>query len=217
MQKRQNFPGAHSPAPRRHQPAHKPEAKEAIPKRSWKPGTMLAPVPAVMVSCGGTDEYSPNIITLAWAGTVCTNPPMLSVSIRPERHSHKIISSTMEFVVNITTANLAKATDWCGVKSGRDVDKFQETGLTPFPSEQVAAPGIAEAPINMECKVRKIIRLGSHDLFLAEIVAVHISEDLLDKKGKLRLDHADLLAYAHGEYYVLGRRLGFFGYSVKKK
>lgn len=194
------------------------EAKDSRKvKRSWKPGTMLAPVPAVLVSCGGTKEYRPNIITLGWAGTICSEPPMVSISIRPQRYSHEIISHTREFVLNVTTAELARATDWCGVKSGRDVDKFAETRLTPMPSECVAAPGILESPVNMECKVKKIIQLGSHDMFLAEIVAVHISGDLLSSHGKLCLDNAGLLAYAHGEYYVLGRKLGYFGYSVKKK
>ncbi len=184
---------------------------------TWKPGTMLAPVPAVMVSCGGKDGYKPNIITLAWAGTVCSEPPMISVSIRPERYSYEIISKTGEFVVNVTTAALAKATDMCGVKSGRDVDKFAMTGLTPLPSNVVSAPAIAESPVNIECRVKSTHKLGSHVLFLAEIVSVQVSEELMDKKGKLRLEHADLLAYAHGEYYVLGRRLGFFGFSVKRK
>lgn len=186
-------------------------------KRSWKPGTMLAPVPAVLVSCGGTKEYRPNIITLGWAGTVCSEPPMVSISIRPQRYSHEIISRTRDFVLNVTTAELAMATDWCGVKSGRDVDKFAETRLTPMPSDCIAAPGILESPVNMECKVKKIIQLGSHDMFIAEIVAVHISGSLLSSRGKLCLDSAGLLAYAHGEYYVLGRKLGYFGYSVKKR
>ena len=178
---------------------------------------MLAPLPAVMVSCGGTEEYRPNIITLAWAGTVCSEPPMLSVSIRPSRHSYEIIKKTGEFVVNVTTAKLARATDWCGVKSGRDVDKFKECRLTPFKSVTVAAPGIAECPVNMECKVRRVVKLGSHDMFIAEITAVQVSEELLDKRGKLRLENAGLLAFSHGEYFVLGSRLGHFGYSVRKK
>ncbi len=178
---------------------------------------MLAPVPAVMVSCGGKDGYEPNIITLAWAGTVCSEPPMLSISIRPERYSYEIISKTREFVVNVTTAALAKATDMCGVKSGRDVDKFAMTGLTKLKSNVVSAPGIVESPVNIECRVKSTHKLGSHVLFLAEIVSVQVSEELMDKKGKLRLEHADLLAYAHGEYFVLGRRLGFFGFSVKRK
>jgi len=187
-----------------------------IRKRQWKPSTLLAPVPAVMVSCGGKDDFAPNIITLAWVGTVCSDPPMVGISIRPGRHSYTIIQATKEFVVNVPTAALARATDYCGVKSGRDGDKFAGAGLTPVAAEKVAAPLIAECPINLECKVKKVIKLGSHDLFLAEIVNVQVSEDFLNKKGKLRIDKADLLAYAHGEYYVLGKRLGFFGYSIKK-
>ena len=190
---------------------------EPIAKRTWRAGTMLSPVPVVMVSCGGKEGYEPNIITLAWTGTVCSEPPMLSISIRPERYSFEIISKTREFVVNVTTAALAKATDLCGVKSGREVDKFALTGLTPCPSKTIAAPGIAESPVNIECRVRSTHKLGSHILFLAEILSVQISEELLDKKGKLRLEHADLLAYAHGEYFMLGRRLGYFGFSVKRK
>jgi len=142
---------------------------------------------------------------------------MVSVSIRPSRYSHEIISSTREFVLNVTTARMARAVDWCGVVSGRDEDKFAKMHLTPLESTNISAPGIAEAPVNMECKVTRIIQLGSHDMFLAEIVGVHVSEELLDKAGKLRLEHADLLAYAHGEYYVLGKKLGYFGYSVKKR
>ena len=178
---------------------------------------MLAPVPPVLLSCGGTEEFKPNIITVAWAGTVCSEPPMVSVSIRPQRFSHEIISATREFVLNLTTVSMAKAVDWCGVKSGRDVDKFEGAHLTPFPSEIVSAPGIAESPVNMECRVKKVLALGSHDMFIAEIVAVHVSQEFIDKRGKLRLEDAGLLAYAHGGYFALGRHLGFFGYSVKKK
>lgn len=188
-----------------------------VAKRSWKPGTMLAPVPAVLVSCGGSAGYKPNIITLAWAGTICSEPPMVSISIRPSRYSYEIISKTKEFVLNVTTGRLARATDKCGVTSGRDIDKFAECRLTPLASETVQAPGIAESPVNMECKVKRIVKLGSHDLFIAEITGVQVSEDLLDKRGKLRLEHADLLAFAHGEYYLLGKKIGFFGYSIKKR
>ena len=189
---------------------------EKFPKTSWKPGCMLAPVPAVLVSCGGARGCKANILTVAWTGTVCTTPPMLSLSIRPERYSHDIIANTRECVVNIPTARLARATDWCGVRSGRDHDKFEEAHLIPMKASQVAAPMIAECPINLECKVTRILPLGSHDLFLAEVVAVHVSSDFLDKKGKLRLDKAELLAYAHVEYYILGKKIGFFGFSVKK-
>ncbi|MGI5924137.1 MAG: flavin reductase family protein [Lentisphaeria bacterium] len=187
-----------------------------IRKRQWKPSTLLSPTPAIMVSCGGKEDFAPNIITLAWAGTVCSEPPMLGISIRPERYSYGIIQATKEFVVNVPTATLARATDYCGVKSGRDGDKFAGAGLTPMAAEKVAAPLIAECPINLECRVKKVIKLGSHDLFLAEILLVQVSEDILDKKGKLRIDKADLLAYANREYYVLGKRLGAFGYSIRK-
>lgn len=195
----------------------KAEESAHVAKKAWRAGTMLSPVPAVLVSCGGCEGYEPNIITLGWAGIICSEPPMLSVSIRPERYSHEIISKTREFVVNVTTEALAKATDWCGVKSGRDVDKFAEMHLTPLKSLNLRTPGIEESPVNMECRVKKVMKLGTHDMFIAEIVGVQISADLLDKNGKLRLDHAGLLAYAHGEYYALGRKLGYFGYSVKKK
>ncbi len=189
---------------------------EKFPKTSWKPGCMLAPVPAVMVSCGGSRGFKANILTVAWTGTVCTTPPMLSISIRPERYSHDIIAQTRECVVNIPTERLARATDWCGVRSGRDHDKFAEAHLTPAKCSVVAAPMIAECPVNLECKVTKVLPLGSHDLFLAEVVAVHVSSDFLDKRGKLRLEKAGILAYAHGEYYILGKKVGFFGFSVKK-
>ena len=193
------------------------ELKELFPKQVWKPGTLLMPVPVVLVSCGGGKSgYTPNIITLAWAGTVCSDPAMLSISIRKERYSYEIISATREFVVNLPTGKQAKITDWCGMKSGRDIDKFAETRLTPLPATQVKCPLIADCPINIECKVVKIIPLGSHDLFIAKIAAVNISDKLLDRRGKLNIEHADLLAYAHSEYRTLGRRVGAFGFSVRK-
>lgn len=186
-------------------------------KQTWKPGNMLYPVPAVMVSCADRDGNA-NIITVAWAGTVCTNPPMLSISVRPERYSYAMLRDTGEFVVNLVGRNLARACDWCGVKSGRDVDKWKEMGLTPLPSETLGfAPGIEQAPVNIECKVRDVLELGSHHLFLAEVSAVRVNEGLIDESGKLRLDRANLVAYSHGEYFDLGRRLGTFGYSVRKK
>jgi len=190
---------------------------ETPERRVWRAGTMLAPVPVVLVSCGGAEGYQPNLITLAWAGTVNSEPPMLSVSIRPSRYSHEIISKTREFVVNLTTAALARSTDWCGVRSGRDVDKFASCHLTAIPSTQVSAPTLAESPLSLECRVKDIIPLGSHDMFLADILAVTVREELLDKKGKFQLAKSGLLVYAHGEYFLLGRRLGSFGYSVKKK
>lgn len=185
-------------------------------KQFWKPGNMLYPVPAVMVSCARESEQ-PNIITVAWAGTICTNPPMLSISVRPERYSYNIIKDTKEFVVNLTTKQLARATDFCGVKSGRNVDKFKETGLTPFKSNKVHAPGILESPVNIECKVTDILELGSHHMFIANVVSVDVDEKYIDQTGKFNLNAAGLMAYSHGEYYELGKQLGTFGYSVKKE
>ncbi|MBQ8662303.1 MAG: flavin reductase family protein [Eubacterium sp.] len=182
----------------------------------WKPGNMLYPVPAVMVSCQRPGE-KPNIITIAWAGTICSDPAMVSISIRPERHSYDIIKETKEFVINLTTKDITFATDYCGVKSGRDVDKFKEMKLTPLVSKEVSAPGIAESPVNIECKLKEIIQLGSHDLFIAEVVAVSIDDSLMDENNKFHLNDAGLVAYSHGEYYLLGEKLGKFGYSVAKK
>ncbi len=185
-------------------------------KQSFKPGNMLYPLPAVMVSCQ-REEEKPNIITVAWAGTVCTNPPMLSISVRPERYSYDIIRQTGEFVVNLTTKKLARVTDYCGVKSGRDVDKFKEMRLTPMESEHIKAPGILECPVNIECKVREVLELGSHHMFLADVVGVQVDAELLDESGKFWLNKANLLTYSHGNYFALGEQLGSFGYSVKKK
>ena len=185
-------------------------------KETWKPGNMLYPVPAVMVSCQRPTE-KPNIITVAWAGTVCTNPPMLSISVRPERYSHGIIAETGEFVVNLVTKDLVCATDYCGVKSGRDVDKFDAMHLTPLNLPQVSAPGIAESPVNIACKVSQILHLGSHDMFLADVVAVHADEHYMDENNRFDLNLAKPLVYSHGEYMGTGKQLGTFGYSVKKK
>ena len=170
----------------------------------FKPGNMLYPVPAVMVSCQRPGEKA-NIITLAWAGTICSDPPMLSVSIRPERYSYDIIKETGEFVVNLTTKRLVRETDYCGVKSGRDIDKFKECKLTPCESRAVACPGIEESPVNLECKVKDIVKLGSHDMFVAEIVAVNVSEEYMDEKGKFHLNDTELVAYSHGSISRLGR------------
>lgn len=198
-------------------------------KQSWKPGNMLYPLPAVMVSCqypAGTEDPEctnpqlagkPNIITVAWAGTVCTNPPMLSISVRKERYSYHIIEASKEFVVNLTTEALARATDFCGVRSGKDVDKFQELHLTPLPSKEISAPGILESPVNLECKVREIKPLGSHTLFLADVVNVTIDDAYLSDSGKFDLNAAGLIAYSHGEYFLLGKKIGTFGGSVAKK
>ena len=185
-------------------------------KQEWKPGNMLYPVPAVMLSCQREGE-KPNIITVAWAGTICSDPVMLSVSIRKERHSHDIISETGEFVVNLTTEELCYATDYCGVKSGRDVDKFKEMHLTAEKSSKVKAPLIGESPVNLECKVVDVKELGSHDMYIAQVVAVHVDEKYLDDKGRLDLGKANLITYSHGEYFGLGKKLGKFGYSVEKK
>lgn len=185
-------------------------------KQFWKPGNMLYPLPAVLVTCQQKDE-NPNIITVAWTGTICTNPAMLYVSIRPERHSYHIIKNSMEFVVNLTTQNLVKATDFCGVRSGREIDKWKETKLTLQKANIVNAPLIAESPVNIECKVKEIIPLGSHHMFLAEVVGVNVEESLLNKDGKFELNQSNLMVYSHGEYYGLGELLGNFGYSVRRR
>ncbi|GAA6491661.1 flavin reductase family protein [Candidatus Bariatricus faecipullorum] len=185
-------------------------------KQLWKGGNMLYPVPAVMVSLADREGKS-NIITVAWAGTVCTNPPMLSISVRPERYSYGILKDTGEFVVNLTTEHLARATDFCGVKSGRDMDKFRELGLTEEPAEFVRAPLIGESPVNLECRVTKVEELGSHHLFLAEVLAVHADEAYLDENNRFALEKTRPLAYVHGQYYGLGNLLGTFGYSVRKR
>ena len=182
-------------------------------KQVWKPGNLLAPVPPVLVSCGNMEK--PNLITIAWAGTINSDPVRVSISVRPERYSHGLISESGEFVINLPTQKILRAVDWCGVKSGRDVDKFKEMGLTAVPGSAVSAPVLAESPVNLECRVFQTIPLGSHDLFLADVVAV--DEDLLDEAGRLRLDKAGLAAYVHGTYYALGKQLGTFGYSVRKK
>lgn len=176
---------------------------------------MLYPVPAVMVSCGREGE-KPNIITLAWVGNVCSDPVMLTISVRKNRYSYDIIKETGEFVVNLTNRELARACDWCGVKSGRDFDKYKEMGLTPSKSETVKAPGIAESPVSIECKVKDVVELGTHDMFVAEVTAVTVDDKYMDESGKFDLDAADLIAYSHGEYFTLGEKLGKFGFSVKK-
>lgn len=188
-----------------------------IRKRELRGGNMLNPTPVVMVSCGSTlDEY--NIITIAWAGTVNSDPPMCSISVRPERHSYDILKREKAFVINLVTKKLAPCADWCGVRSGRKFNKFLEMGLTPVRATQVNAPMIEESPVNIECKVTQIIPLGSHDLFLAEIVAVHVNEKLFSPKtDTLDLQRADLVTYSHGHYYALGEKIGKFGFSVEKK
>jgi len=185
-------------------------------KQQWKPSTILNPVPAVMVTC--VDKSGkPNIITLAWAGTVNSDPPMLSISVRKERYSYNLIKEKGQFVVNLTTESLARATDYCGVKSGRDVDKFEQMKLHIESAEKVDVPLIKESPVNIECVVRNVLELGSHDMFIAEIVCVNIDESLLNEKGKLCLEKAGLICYSHGEYWSLNKSLGYFGYSITKR
>ena len=186
-------------------------------KQTWKPGNMVYPLPAVMVSVGAKDGRK-NIITIAWTGTICTNPAMLYISVRPERYSYEMIKETGEFVVNLTTESLAKATDYCGVRSGRDVDKWKEMRLTQGSANELSyAPIIEECPVNIECKVTEVKELGSHHMFMAEVVSVQVSEEYLNENGKFCLNDTGLMAYSHGEYLSLGESLGTFGYSVKKK
>ena len=185
-------------------------------KQHWKPGNMLNPVPAVMVSVTDKEGKS-NIITVAWAGTVCTNPPMVSISVHPSRYSYQILEETGEFVINLTNESLVKACDYCGVVSGRDVDKFAKTGLTPIPMEHVHAMGIDESPVNMECKITEKRELGSHTMFIAEVVGVTVDDRYMDETGKFHINESGLVMYSHGEYFALGKKLGKFGYSVKKK
>ncbi|MCR5272446.1 MAG: flavin reductase family protein [Lachnospiraceae bacterium] len=184
-------------------------------RESFKPGNMLYPVPAVMVSVKKEGE-KPNIITIAWAGTVCSDPPMVSISVRKSRYSHEILKETGEFVINLVNEDLNFACDFCGVKSGRDTDKFKEMKLHETVSKEVKAPGIAESPVNIECKVEQVIELGTHDMFIARVVAVSVSKDYMDENGRLDLKRASLVAYSHGEYMKLGKKLGTFGYSVRK-
>lgn len=185
-------------------------------KQSWKPGNMLYPLPVVMVSCNRKGE-KPNIVTVAWTGTICSDPAMVSISVRPERYSHDIIEETGEFVINLVTKDLTYATDYCGARSGRDVDKFKEMNLTPLPSKMIDAVGIEESPVNIECKVVEVKKLGSHDMFIAEVVNVTVDDRYMDENNKFNLNDSDLVAYSHGEYFTLGEKIGTFGYSVRKK
>ena len=185
-------------------------------KQSWKPGNLLYPLHVVMVSCNRKGE-KPNIVTVAWTGTICSDPAMVSISVRPERYSHDIIEETGEFVINLVTKDLTYATDYCGVRSGRDVDKFKEMNLTPLPSKMIDAVGIEESPVNIECKVVEVKKLGSHDMFIAEVVNVTVDDRYMDENNKFNLNDSDLVAYSHGEYFTLGEKIGTFGYSVRKK
>lgn len=184
-------------------------------KTNFKAGNMLYPLPAVLVSVADK-QGNTNILTIAWAGTVCTNPPMVSISVRPSRFSHHMLMESREFVINLTTKELVFATDYCGVKSGREVDKWKELHLTPLASQEVAAPSIAESPVNIECKVERVEHLGSHDLFLASVVAVRVDNRYMDQNGSFHLEKAQPIVYSHGEYYDLGAKLGKFGYSIQK-
>jgi flavin reductase (DIM6/NTAB) family NADH-FMN oxidoreductase RutF len=183
-------------------------------KVEWKPGTMVYPVPAIMVTCG--DMENSNIITVSWTGTVCTDPAMTYVSVRKERHSHGMIKERGEFVINLTTEDIAFASDFCGVKSGSDVDKFSHLGLTKVKGSKVSCPLIGEAPVSIECRVKEVIELGSHDMFLAEVLAVQVDDRYLNAENTLNLGKAGLITYAHGNYYALGKSIGKFGYSVMK-
>lgn len=190
--------------------------KKKIVKQEWKPGNMIYPVPAVMVTVADKKGKS-NIITVAWTGTVCTNPPMAYISVRPERYSYHMIKETGEFVINLTTKELTYATDYCGVKSGRDVDKYEILKLTRQKASKVSAPLIGESPVNIECRVTECKELGSHHMFLASIEAVHVDESYLDDSGKFRLEQAEPIVYSHGDYFGLKDRLGGFGFSIKKR
>lgn len=186
-------------------------------KQDWKPGTLIYPLPAVLVSCGSTpDEY--NLLTVAWTGTLCTNPPMCYIAVRPERHSYEIIKRNMEFVINLTTEEMAFPTDWCGVRSGRDYRKFQEMKLTPGKARMVQAPIVEESPLSIECRVKEIVSLGSHDVFMADVLNVKADERYMNAQtGKWELEASRPLVYLHGAYYKLGEAIGKFGWSVEKK
>lgn len=185
-------------------------------RTTFKPGNILYPLPAVMVSCQRSGE-KPNIITIAWTGTVCSNPAMVSISVRPDRYSYDIIKETGEFVINLIDNNLVRAMDYCGVKSGRNIDKFRECSLTALDSVSVSAPSIGESPVCIECKVSQVIKLGSHDMFIANVTGVTVDDKYMDEKGRFHLNDAGLIAYSHGEYFDLGKSRGKFGYSVQKK
>ena len=184
-------------------------------KVSWKPGAMLSPVPPVLVSC--SDGERDNLITVGWTGIICTEPAKTYISLRPERFSYEIISKSREFIINLPSSHLIRSIDFCGVRSGRKLDKFKECRLTKEKATQVACPAVAESPISIECRVTDIIKLGTHDMFMADIIAVNVDERYIDEKGKLRIEQCSLAAYAHGSYFALGKKIGSFGYSVKKK
>lgn len=184
-------------------------------KQFWKGSTLLAPVPAALVTCGTMEQ--PNVLTIGWTGIVCTRPPMTYISVRPERYSHDIIKNSGEFVINLTTSAMCRETDFCGVKSGKDTDKLSVCGFHTVPAQKVAPPLIEECPLSLECRVTEEKLLGSHTMFLAEIIGIDVDERYIDSKGKLNLQQCGLMAFAHGEYFTLGRKLGDFGFSVRKK
>lgn len=191
------------------------KTKTEYGRKNLKAGALIAPLPAVMVSCGTLEK--PNVLTIAWTGIINTRPPMTYISVRPERYSYGIIKESGEFVINLTTSKMVRETDFCGVKSGKDIDKLKKCGLHTEQSCKVSAPTVSESPLSLECRVKEIKQLGSHDMFLAEILSVSADGRYIDSKGKINLNQAGLMAYAHGEYFALGRKLGSFGYSVRKK
>ena len=184
-------------------------------KTKWRGGTLLAPVPPALVTC--RDGELDNVLTIAWTGIVNSDPPKTYISVRPSRHSYNVIKNSGVFAINLTTKSLVRAADWCGVYTGAKVDKFERCRLTKEPASEINCPILAESPLVLECRVCDVVPLGSHDMFLADIVAVDVDESLLDESGKLHLERAELVAYSHGEYFELGKRLGKFGYSVAKK
>ena len=190
-------------------------AFKTFTKQVWKGSVLTSPVPPTLVTCEHNGVS--NVFTVAWTGILCTQPPVTYISVRPERYSYELISESGEFVINLATEELTKAVDICGVKSGRKLDKFAHLGLTCEKASKVGAPILAQSPVNIECKVREVVKLGTHDMFIADIVALDVANELIDEKGRLALEKAGLLAYSHGEYYGLGKKLGSFGYSVRKK
>ena len=185
-------------------------------KQTWKPGNMIYPLPTVLVTCRDK-AGNENVFTVAWTGIMCTRPPVTYISVWPQRYSFELIDKSGEFVINLASKELVKAVDFCGVKSGKNINKFEYTGLTVSDGSMVKAPVIEQSPLSLECKVRDKIELGTHTVFIADIVAVDVAQQLIDKDGRLELENADLIAYSHGEYYELGKKLGTFGYSVRKK
>ena len=190
-------------------------AYKTFTKQVWKGSVLTSPVPPTLVTCEHNGIR--NVFTVAWTGILCTQPPVTYISVRPERYSYELISESGEFVINLATEELTKAVDFCGVKSGRKLDKFAHLGLTCEKASKVGAPILAQSPVNIECKVREVVKLGTHDMFIADIVALDVANEIIDEKGRLELEKAGLLAYSHGEYYGLGKKLGSFGYSVRKK